>query len=67
MPGSPPSAGPFVYQLRVVLRGVSPWVCPPPIITGRPSRGLLGHLRACSTAPGIWSSRRAGGGDPFLA
>src|SRR5438270_3309030 len=26
MPGSPPPAGPFVYQLRVVLRGVSPLI-----------------------------------------
>ena len=26
MPGSPPSAGPFVYQLRVVLRGISPLI-----------------------------------------
>src|SRR2546429_4515735 len=26
MPGSPPHAGPFVYQLRVVLRGVSPLI-----------------------------------------
>ena len=26
MPGSPPPAGPFVYQLRVVLRGISPLI-----------------------------------------
>src|SRR6266542_258843 len=26
MPGSPPPAGPCVYQLRVVLRGVSPLI-----------------------------------------
>src|SRR5260370_41318309 len=26
MPGSPPPAGPFVCQLRVVLRGVSPLI-----------------------------------------
>src|SRR5216684_4435005 len=26
MPGSRPPAGPFVYQLRVVLRGVSPLI-----------------------------------------
>ena len=26
MPGSPPPAGPFVYQLRVVPRGVSPLI-----------------------------------------
>ena len=26
MPGSPPPAGPFLYQLRVVLRGVSPLI-----------------------------------------
>jgi hypothetical protein len=26
MPGSPPPAGPFVYQVRVVLRGVSPLI-----------------------------------------
>ena len=26
MPGSPPPAGRFVYQLRVVLRGVSPLI-----------------------------------------
>ena len=26
MPGPPPPAGPFVYQLRVVLRGVSPLI-----------------------------------------
>src|SRR5882672_4336410 len=26
MPGSPSPAGPFVYQLRVVLRGVSPLI-----------------------------------------
>ena len=26
MPGSPPPAGPFIYQLRVVLRGVSPLI-----------------------------------------
>ena len=27
MPGSPPLAGPFVYQPRAVLRGVSPLIC----------------------------------------
>src|SRR6266700_1351757 len=26
MPGSPPPAGPFVYQLRVVLRHISPLI-----------------------------------------